>query len=186
MPRKRLIGASSRLVVPTTFCLETQCYNDLWDLIGLNQPHLCTIANLHAIQIAGYILYEKSSKTRPAVDAQQEVAIQEAYHEDLLPQILSLHSTWQVILTAVSADIQVPSLSSIRPDPDFYPRTIQISIVGLGHEESDRFCYTSIFYVLAFSISTKGYEPSKLGGRYVDLTIDKQDMDRPLTLPSVN
>jgi serine/threonine protein kinase len=161
-----------------------KCYTDLWDLTGTRNHHPRNYDNFVAIQNACDMLYMNSSKTRPQVHTAQDVTFGGAYREDFLPQILRLHSTWHTIFTAVKIFIHMPDFRSRFPSglsPEFHPRTVQISMVGLGHPSY----LSAVFYVLAFNTSDRGYEPSRLGAPYVDFTTDKRDDDRGWPSPSV-
>ena len=48
--------------------------------------------------------------------------------------------------------------------------TVQISMVGHGRSPADDRCFSYVFYVLAFKLFGKGYEPSELGAPVVDMS----------------
>jgi len=44
-------------------------------------------------------------------------------------------------------------------------------MVGHGRCAGDNHFFSSVFYVLAFKVHSEGYEPSKLGAPFVDLSV---------------
>ena len=149
-------------------------YSHLLDMLG----------DVPSVTAACESLFLKSDKTKPLsfYSHSQTVASTQLLDLDhVLPQVLETYTSWKVIFTALSINLptvkaqwvpkapvpfQVNGLSTIWRE-----RTVQISMVGHDHCPADNRCFRSVFYVLAFKLVEKGYEPSKLGALVVDLSM---------------
>ena len=54
----------------------------------------------------------------------------------------------------------------------WHQRTIQISMVGYSESPDDARYFGAVFYVLAFKLHTRGYDPAKIGAPFVDMMIE--------------
>jgi len=126
------------------------------------------LADWSAIKEACAMLFPESSMMRHAITPIFNTS-------SAIPIILQKYSTWQTIFTALRGKVRPPE-QRLQPESLGYSRmewpdrTIQVSMVGLGHQRYDESYFGAVAYVLAFRISDgPGYEPSELGVPFVDL-----------------
>ena len=151
------------------------CYSSIWDVL---RP-----SSIASIKAACDMLFLQSKKTKPILDlpSSQTVLSTELDLKHVLTQVLEAYTLWKAIFTARSVQIPTPETQWLpRGLLPFqleelttvtHTRTIQISMVGHGHCPKDDRYFGSIFYILTFKVSVEGYEPSKLGAPFVDLSM---------------
>ncbi|KAI4696063.1 uncharacterized protein J4E88_000235 [Alternaria novae-zelandiae] len=151
------------------------CYSSIWDVL---RP-----SSITSIKAACDMLFLQSKKTKPILDlpSSQTVLSTELDLKHVLTQVLEAYTLWKAIFTARSVQIPTPETQWLpRGLLPFqleelttvtHTRTIQISMVGHGHCPKDDRYFGSIFYILTFKVSVEGYEPSKLGAPFVDLSM---------------
>ncbi|KAI4617644.1 uncharacterized protein J4E87_008280 [Alternaria ethzedia] len=151
------------------------CYSRLWDMLNDVSP----------ITEACETLYSISDNTDPNATYSYKHSLESSqldnrYLDRVLPQVLEAYTSWQVIFTALSINLPTPkSQWSSKTQVPFQPkelstvcreRTVQISMVGNGRYLNNDRCFSKVYYVLAFKLFGKGYEPSELGAPVVDMS----------------
>jgi hypothetical protein len=143
-----------------------------------NPPY---IAGASAIKDACAMLSLKAADTRLRLNQSLSKTSPQPTrdYKYILPQMLQEYASGKVIFTARKANVRLPDLPSESNVPGFFAklllawqmRTIQISMVGHRCGPDGERYFSSVFYVLAFKLFEEGYEPSKLGAPFVDLTM---------------
>ncbi|KAI4694357.1 hypothetical protein J4E81_006574 [Alternaria sp. BMP 2799] len=142
-------------------------YSDVWGMLG----------DVSSVMAACELLFFKSEKTKQLSfysHSQAVASTQLLDFDHVPPEILEMYTSWRVIFTALSADIAVPNEEWVskpyRRATSWGERTVQISLVGHGRSPADDRCFSSVFYILAFKLFGKGYEPLELGAPVVDMS----------------
>ena len=151
------------------------CYSSIWDVLR--------DSDIPSIKATCDMLFLQSDKTKPLLDHlnSQAVASTTLDLDHVLPQVLETYTAWQAIFTALRVQIFTPETQWASTDVQRFQlnglltvqrtRTVQISMVGHGRCAGDNHFFSSVFYVLAFKVYSEGYEPSKLGAPFVDLSV---------------
>ena len=155
------------------------CYSNLWD----------TLNDVSSITAACDTLFLQSGKTvqKSFYSHGQIVASTKLELDHVLPQVLEAYTSWRVIFTALSVKLPTPE-AQYPPKGHYLPkvqvpfksgahplvwrkRTLQISMVDHSRRPVDDHYFNSVFYVLTFKLFDRGYEPSKLGAPFLDLSM---------------
>lgn len=151
------------------------------------------IDDVFAIEQACAMLFLESTKSSVTLDqSQSQTFLPTTFdHKQVLLQMLQQYESWQVIFTALRTKVRPPQSplqtnvhgSSQGLSMMWQMRTIQISMVSHDHCLDGESYFNYVFYVLAFNISQEGYEPSKLGAPFVDLSGDTVPKPTPSSQP---
>jgi len=146
---------------------KPKVYSGLWEMLSDN-------ALIRAACETLFLLSDKTEQISFYSPSQTVASTQALDMDHVLPEVLEAYTSWQVIFTALSANIAVPNEQWVskpyRIGTSWGERTVQISMVGHGRSPADDRCFSSVFYVLAFKLFGKGYEPSELGAPVVDMS----------------